>query len=549
MPNSMINIDYLSINVVIYKKVDDDFVFVDFNKQAELTDDLDKKSLINKKLTEVFPKVKEYGFFDVLVKVNETGLSETFQSPHYIDDKIICWRKKEIYKLENGNVAVFYTDSSFEKLLEEQLSKTESLLEHQKTIFQEIIENSDAIAVQGYNQDHEVIYWNKGSERLYGYSKEEALGKKLEELIVPETDKEFVYKSVQDWLDKDIPIKPSELTLQDKDGNPVYVYSNHALIRVSDALSEMYCIDIDLNEIKLLQKELLEQKRFLHAIFDVIPDIVWLKDLDGKYLKCNAMFERLYGASESLILGRTDFDFVNKELADFFRKNDQLALKQGSSRVNEEYLTFADGSHEGHFETIKTPMKNEDGEIIGVLGVARDINERKKKEKQLEISANYDNLTGLANRALFMDRLQELLKKRHIEGRQHSLLFIDLDHFKEINDTIGHSAGDEVLIETAKRITKSVRKGDAVSRLGGDEFTVLLENIRSKDEVQNIAEKILQTLRKPFYVQGHELHITVSIGISISPDDTITPDTLLQYADKAMYRAKEKSKDSYEFYS
>lgn len=549
MTSSMINIDNLPINVAIYKKVDDNFVFVDFNKQAELTETVDKKSLINKKLTEVFPTIKEYGLFDVLVRVHETGISETFESSFYEDNRISGWRKNEIYKLDNGNIAAFYTDTSFQKRLQDQLSKTVSLLEHQKNIFQEIIEDSESISVQGYNQDHEVIYWNKGSHCLYGYSKEEALGNKLEDLIIPEQDKKLVHKSVQDWVDKDIPIEASELTLKAKNGNPVHVYSNHSLVRVTDTLSEMYCIDIDLSDTKLLQKQLIEQKNFLHAIFDILPDIVWLKDLDGVYLKCNTKFEQFYGASESEIIGHTDFDFVDEKLAIFFRNNDQLALKRGSSRVNEEYLTFADGSHEGHFETIKTPMKNERGEIIGILGIARDINDRKKREKQLKISANYDNLTGLANRALFMDRLKVLLNKRHVEGMLHSILFIDLDHFKEINDTIGHSAGDEVLIETAKRIKNSVRKGDTVSRLGGDEFTVLIENIHLTTEAQNIADKILHILREPFYIQGHTLYITTSIGISVYPHDTTTPDMLLSYADRAMYRAKEKSKDRYEFYS
>ncbi|MEA3521449.1 MAG: GGDEF domain-containing protein, partial [Campylobacterota bacterium] len=155
---------------------------------------------------------------------------------------------------------------------------------------------------------------------------------------------------------------------------------------------------------------------------------------------------------------------------------------------------------------------------------------------------------GLANRALFMDRLKELMKKRFLKERYHSILFIDLDHFKEINDSFGHAYGDKVLIETAQRIKKSVRKGDTVARLGGDEFTVLLENIHSPFEAQRIAQKILDTLREPFDIDNHKVNVTTSIGISIAPDDTKTYDELLNCADKAMYKAKAKSKDRYEFY-
>ncbi|MEA1892262.1 MAG: diguanylate cyclase [Campylobacterota bacterium] len=555
MLNTLLDINDFPINVAIYKKVGDDFIFTDFNKKAEITESVKKNSLINKKLTEVFPGVKEFGLFDVLLRVDETGQSEIFESSFYKDERISGWRKNEVIKLPDGNIAVFYTDSSVEKDLEEhglklekQLSETEALLEHQKCIFQKIIQDTETISVQGYDKNHEVLYWNRGSENLYGYSSDEALGKKIEDLIVPDFMKDGVYSAVEERIHNNTPIAASELTLKHKDGSDVHVYSHHAIVRDESNTPEMYCIEIDLSEIKKLQRELTEQKNFLNTILDVIPDLVWLKDLDGIYLKCNSKFEQFYGAKESEILGHTDFDFVDNDLATFFRNNDKLALENKSSRINEEYLTFADGSHEGLFETIKTPMIGEDGKYVGVVGIARDINDRNEKEEQLEIYAHYDILTGLANRALFMDRLKELMKKRFLKERYHSILFIDLDHFKEINDSFGHAYGDKVLIETAQRIKKSVRKGDTVARLGGDEFTVLLENIHSPFEAQHIAQKILDTLRKPFDIDNHKVNVTTSIGISIAPDDTKTYDELLNCADKAMYRAKAKSKDRYEFY-
>ncbi len=556
MPNNLMDIDYLPINVAIYKKVDDDFIFIDFNKKAELTDHIDKLALIGKRLTEVFPSVKKFGLFDVLLRVHKTGQQELFESAFYEDERISGWRKNEIVKLQNGNIAAFYTDNSIEVelekhglKLEKRLSETEALLERQKSIFQEIIQNADAIAVQGYDKNHEVIYWNRGSENLYGYASEEALGKTLEELIIPQELREIVYNGLEEWIRKDVAILPSELTLKHKNGNDVNVYSHHAMIRENDKNIEMYCIDVDLNKVNRLQKALTTEKNFLNTILDVIPDPVWLKDLDGKYLKCNSRFEQLYGAKESEILGRTDFDFIDKDLATFFKNNDKLALESGTSRINEEYLRFADGSHEGLFETIKTPMRDENNDFIGVLGVARDIKERKEREEQLEIHAHYDALTGLANRALFIDRLKELLKKRFTSDRYHSVLFIDLDCFKDVNDALGHNAGDEVLVETAKRITRSVRRGDTVARLGGDEFTVLLENIHSPYEAQRIAQKIVNALREPFKLKGEEANVTTSVGIAIAPNDGRTHDELLNCADKAMYRAKAKSKNRYEFYS
>ena len=545
MPNNLINIDFLPINIAIYKKVDGDFIFVDFNKKAELTENIDKHSLINKKLTEVFPTVKEFGLFNVLFRVDKTGISETFESTFYKDEHISVWRKNEIIKLPNGNIAIFYTDNSIEK----ELKAHDLKLEKQKGIFQEIIQNAESIAVQGYDKNHNVIYWNVGSQNLYGYTSDEALGKKLEDLIIPANLKKPIYNAVEEWIHKGIEIPASELTLMHKDGSDIHTYSHHVMLKNDKNQPQMYCIDIDLNEIHKLQKELTAQKNLLNTMLDIIPDLVWLKDLDGKYLKCNSKFEQFYGEKESEILGKTDFDFVTKDLAIFFRDNDKLALENRASHINEEYLIFKDGSHEGLFETIKTPMKDAYGNIIGVLGIARDIKERKEKEEQLEIYAHYDILTGLANRALFMDRLKELLKKRLEDGKYHSILFIDLDHFKDVNDSLGHNIGDEVLIETAKRIQQSVRKGDTVARLGGDEFTVLLENIHSPFEAQYIAQKIVTILRKPFKIDKNTINITSSIGISIAPTDSKVYDELLSCADKAMYRAKAKFKNRYEFYA
>ena len=194
-------------------------------------------------------------------------------------------------------------------------------------------------------------------------------------------------------------------------------------------------------------------------------------------------------------------------------------------------------------------MKDENGDVIGVLGVARDISERKAREKELESYANYDALTGLTNRTVFMDRLKQLLNQREAKKTYHAVLFVDLDGFKEVNDTVGHSAGDEVLVMVAARLKKLIRKGDTVSRLGGDEFTIILENIKKPSKAVNIAQKVLDSIREPFITDENKFFITSSIGISISPDDSNSAVELIKFADKAMYQAKGSGKDTYKFYT
>jgi len=413
MSSYTIDIEDIPLNIAIYKKVEEDFKFVAFNSTAQKTENIAKEKLLGERLDVVFPGVKEFGLWDVLLRVHDTGIGEVFDTTFYKDERISGWRRNEVVKLPDGNVAAFYFDRSLEKELEKrglklqkELSEAEVLLEHQKKMFQHIMENSESISVQGYNEQHEVIYWNRGSEKLYGYSQEEALGYRLETLIIPEYMRDAVSEGIDNWIQNGVSIPSSELMLVHKDGHEVHVFSQHVMIEVSPKHFEMYCIDINLEKIDALQKELVVQGALLRTVLNVIPDLIWLKDSDGHYLACNSKFEQFFGAKESEILGKTDFDFVDAELAQFFRDNDKKAIQSDESRMNEEFLTFADGTYEGVFETIKAPVKDIDGNVTGVLGIARDITQRKARERQLESYAHYDTLTGLANRAYFLNRLK-----------------------------------------------------------------------------------------------------------------------------------------------
>ncbi len=270
-----------------------------------------------------------------------------------------------------------------------------------------------------------------------------------------------------------------------------------------------------------------DEKKFLNTLFDTIPDLVWLKNKDGVYLKCNPRFEQFYGATESEIVGKTDYDFVNESLANSFREQDLIAIAADKPTTNEEFFSFADNSLHGTFETIKIPMKDENGKLTAILGIARDINDRKKREEELKIQANYDTLTGLTNRSVFMDKLTQQISLKEFDTHSNCVLFIDLDRFKDINETMGHSTGDKILIMVAQRLQKIKRKSDTLSRLGGDEFAILLVNVQTSLEASRSAQEVINTLKKPFIINKRKYHLTVSIGISISPDDSNKPERLL----------------------
>ncbi|HEB66993.1 MAG TPA: EAL domain-containing protein, partial [Gammaproteobacteria bacterium] len=180
---------------------------------------------------------------------------------------------------------------------------------------------------------------------------------------------------------------------------------------------------------------------------------------------------------------------------------------------------------------------------------AKDISERMQVQERLQHMAHHDALTDLPNRNLFLDRLQQALIRARHHDRLVAVMFMDLDRFKNINDTLGHNTGDQLLLQLSERLKHSVRDGDTIARFGGDEFAILLDDVDNENSIAAVAQKLLQTLSEPFHVNSHELFITASIGIAIFPHDGDDPDTLLRNADVAMYRAKELGKNNYQFYS
>ncbi len=196
-----------------------------------------------------------------------------------------------------------------------------------------------------------------------------------------------------------------------------------------------------------------------------------------------------------------------------------------------------------------TSLHSKDGKLIGFLGSLSDISELKKAQIQMENLAFYDPLTGLSNRRLFKNRLDKAVKSVQRSDTSIALLFLDLDQFKRVNDSLGHDMGDSLLKEIARRLDHNVRENDTVSRIGGDEFTILLTDINNTNDVRIVAEKILLSLSHPFILNGQEIISTASIGITLTPDDSIDSNTLMKNADLAMYRAKELGRNNFQFFS
>ena len=302
--------------------------------------------------------------------------------------------------------------------------------------------------------------------------------------------------------------------------------------------------------LEAMHHELQQTTSFLRAVVDTLPDLVWLKDLEGRYLACNPMFERYFGSKEDAIIGKTDFDFIDAELANSFVEHDRQALRNGKALTNEEYLTFADGTIEGLFDTVKTPMYSSDGEVIGILGIAHNVTKRKEREEVLEKLANYDLLTNLPNRSLFKTHLKKSLSNALRSGGSIAVVMFDLDKFKDVNDSYGHTIGDELLKQVAKRFLERTRQGDIVGRLGGDEFAVILENIKDPSDAMSFTNEVLGSLEKVYILSDElQVHISSSAGIVIAPKDAQSVEALMQYADSALYKAKNEVLSSCRYYT
>lgn len=340
-----------------------------------------------------------------------------------------------------------------------------------------------------------------------------------------------------------------EHRMMHKDGHVLWLLAHGSVILDSyNKPIRMVGTDTDITARKQAERSLIESENQLRTLIDTLPDLVWLKDADGAYLACNAKFESLFGVSERDLIGKTDYDFVDRELADLFRSTDQEAIALGRANVNEEEVPYADG-HKELLEMTKTPMFDVDGALIGVLGVGRDITERKKAEEKILYQAHYDNLTDLPNRFLSLDRLSQLLNESQRDNKQVAVFFLDLDDFKKVNDSLGHDSGDQLLVEAAKRLKALVRSCDSVGRLGGDEFIVLVSNLDKAADATPVVENLIQQFRKPFSIHDRELLLTTSVGIAIYPQDGKTATALLRSADAAMYHAKELGRNNYSYFT
>ena len=309
----------------------------------------------------------------------------------------------------------------------------------------------------------------------------------------------------------------------------------------------------DITEIKNTERALEEKTAFLRGILSSSEKIAIIAtDAEGTIQYYNTQSEELFGMDADAVLGMNLLEIHHVQGVAKQRTQERLdrARREGEFRFTMNNQR-PDGLH--HVDARISPILKADQEFAGYMLMCEDVTDQRRASELIEYQATYDALTELPNRRLLMDQLHQALARSNRHGHQGAVMFLDLDNFKTINDSLGHPVGDSMLREVAQRIKNGVREEDTVARLGGDEFVVLFSELaNARDEavriVQNLAEKIRLNLAKPYLIEGHDLHITPSIGIAVFPSADETADDILRQADTAMYQAKEAGRNSVRFF-
>jgi diguanylate cyclase (GGDEF)-like protein/PAS domain S-box-containing protein len=424
----------------------------------------------------------------------------------------------------------------------EHLQGSEIRFEIYKSHFDVHPDASYVIDLDGY-----FIYINDSSLSISGYTREELLNMSFPQILVRD-EIEKVYRNFESI--KKGNCEKFETAIISKSGEKIELFINGAPLIMDNTIQGIIGIAKDITESNKIQKKLTLSQKQLQNISDSINVCLWTWELEKKdnHLYISPACQNIYGYSQDefykdpylwkKVIHPDDMEAVEK------RQN----FNVNRQSIKHQYRIIGPQGVVKWVNDYTVPIFDETGQLIRLDGVISDITQEKVGEEKLKFLAYHDPLTELPNRSLFMKKLNEAILRAKETNKKAAIVYLDVDKFKDVNDTLGHDLGDVLLQAIACRLMESIRPGDTISRLLGDEFTFLLEDIDTTDEVYRIAKKIESTFLLPFQLQNNEFFLTSSIGISLYPDHGCDASTLMKHADQAMYLAKKEGKGDLKLY-
>jgi diguanylate cyclase (GGDEF)-like protein/PAS domain S-box-containing protein len=390
------------------------------------------------------------------------------------------------------------------------------------------------------------VYISPLYRKLTGYSDPELLGKNSLDRVHPD-DRAMVREKAIKSLKGENP-EIYEYRYIRKNGDVMWILEMITSVVYKGDRAALGSF-MDITERKKMEETIQQSEERYRTIIEEMEEWYLETDLKGNILFFNDAVARALGYLQKGLSGMNFRAFMEQEQADEFFKIFNQIYKTGEMTKNFPYEFIRPDGIRTFAEFSISPKRDMEGKIYGFRGIGHDITERKRTEQQLNHIATHDFLTGLPNRMLFMDRLKMAIAQAKRNNQKLAVMMLDLDYFKNVNNSLGHMVGDQLLKEIGLRLTGRLRQNDTISRLGGDEFIILLPSIERREDSAEVAEIILKSFKQPFIFDHHKLSSSISIGIAIYPDDCQDMDSLLKYSDMAMYFVKAHGRNGYKFFA
>jgi diguanylate cyclase (GGDEF)-like protein/PAS domain S-box-containing protein len=416
----------------------------------------------------------------------------------------------------------------------------ERALAESRETFQMLVDSSPtAINILDGNR---LLFVNAAMERLSGYSREELLDMTVEDLVHPDSRQQVLERIIARQRGEEPPTQ-YEVQMLTRQGETRWIEVNAARVVYEGRVCSLASL-LDVSGRKRAEEAL----QLAAEVFDHAGEGVLVTDEHNRIIAANPAFVQITGYALEEVLGHDPRIFSSgRHDKEFYRAMWQDISGRGFWE-GEIWDRNKNGEIHAKHLTISV-IRDESGRPYRYVGLFTDITQRKQSEELIWRQANFDTLTGLPNRQMFHDRLEQEAKKSHRTGRPMALLLIDLDHFKEVNDSLGHQKGDMLLMDAAGRIVSCVRESDTVARLGGDEFVVILSELEDLESIDRIAQELVEKLGASFKLGPDEVYVSASIGISLYPEDTVMLEGLLKNADQAMYSAKRDGRNRFSYFT